>query len=172
MRTLPEKGEVTKLNASARRKLAALGPLLRATGRDSVYEIKVVDVPLARIGLYERTVLLISETALTLVEADELQALVAHEIGHEYLWTDSERASRLGDHSRLKELELLCDAFAIVTLQGLGMDPSRLISGYREDHPLQPSELFGTAVNETGYPTLSERREFARAVRAWAARGR
>ena len=84
LRTLPPKGEVTKLNASARRKLAALSPLLRATGRDSVYEIKVVDVPLARIGLYERTVLLISETALTLVEADELQALVAHEIGHEY----------------------------------------------------------------------------------------
>ena len=36
--TLPEKGEVTKLNASARRKLAALAPLLRATGRDAVYE--------------------------------------------------------------------------------------------------------------------------------------
>ena len=93
---LPEEGEVTKLNASARRKLAALGPLLRATGRDSVYQIKVVDVPLARVGLYQRTVLLISETALALVEADELQALVAHEIGHEYPGTDSERASRLG----------------------------------------------------------------------------
>lgn len=140
-------------------------------GRDSVYEIKVVDAPLARIGLYERTVVLISNTALALVKADELQALVAHEIGHEYLSADHARASRLGDHSRLKELELLCDAFAIVTLQGLGLDPSRLMAGV-EKITRYNRQVFGTAVNETGYPTLSERREFARAVRAWAARGR
>ncbi len=169
--TLPEKGEVTKLNASARRKLAALAPLLRATGRDSVYEIKVVDIPVARIGLFERTVVVISEPALTLVDADELQALVAHEIGHEYLWTDYERASRLGDHSRLKELELLCDAFAIVTIRGLGKDPSRLITGI-EKFMHYNERLFGTTYNESGYPTLFERREFARAVRTWAARGR
>ena len=169
--TLPEKGEVTKLNASARRKLAALGPLLRATGRDSVYEIKVVDIPLARIGLHQRTVLLISETALSLVEADELQALVAHEIGHEYLRTDYDRASRLGDQSRLEEVELLCDAFAIVTLQGLGMNPSRLITGIERIMHYN-EQLFGTAYNQSGYPTLFERREFARAVRAWVARGR
>ena len=115
--------------------------------------------------------LVISETALTLVEADELQALVAHEIGHEYLGTDHERASRLGDHSRLKELELLCDAFAIVTIHGLGKDPSRLIAGI-EKIMRHNQQLFGTAVNESGYPTLSERREFAPAVRTWAARGR
>ena len=168
---LPPEGEVTNLNASARRKLTGLWPLLLATGRDSVYEIKVVDVPLARIGLYERTVVVISITALALVEAAELQALVAHEIGHEYVWIDYERASRLGDHSRLKELELLCDAFAIVTLQGLGLDPSRLIAGV-EKITRYNRKLFGTALNEAGYPTVAERREFARTVSAWVARDR
>jgi hypothetical protein len=91
--------------------------------------------------------------------------------GRSHLWTDYERASKLGDHGRLKELELLCDAFAIVTLQGLGMDPSRLITGI-EKILIYNRQLFGPAVNESGYPTLSERREFARAVRPWAARGR
>ena len=81
LRSLPPEGEVTNLNAAARRKLAALSPVLRATNRDAVYEIKVVDAPEARIALYERTVVLISKTALSLVKADELQALVAHEIG-------------------------------------------------------------------------------------------
>ena len=105
------------------------------------------------------------------MSADELQAMVAHEIGHEYLWIDYERASKLGDYSRLKELELLCDAVAIVTLQALGLDPSRLMAGV-EKITRYNRELFGTAVNETGYPTLSERREFARAVAAWVARDR
>jgi predicted Zn-dependent protease len=169
--SLPPRGEVTNLNASARRKLAALIPVLRATNRDAVYEIKVVDAPEARIALYERTVVLISKTALSLVNSEELQALMAHEIGHEYIWIDHERASRLRDYHRLKELELLCDAVAIVTLQRLGVDPSRLIASV-EKITRHNRQHFGTAVDETGYPTLFERREFARAVRKWAARGR
>ena len=51
MSSLPPEGEVTNLNASARRKLAGCGQALRATERDAVYEIKVDDVPKARIGL-------------------------------------------------------------------------------------------------------------------------
>ena len=90
--TLPEEGEVTNLNASARQKLAALAKVLRATGRESVYEIKVIAVPQAGVGLYARAVILISEPALTLLDADELQALVAHEVGHEYVWTERERS--------------------------------------------------------------------------------
>ena len=81
LNTLPPEGEVTNLNASARRKLAALTQVLRAAGRESVYEIKVIDVPQARIGLLARAVILISEPALTLLDADELQAQVAHESG-------------------------------------------------------------------------------------------
>ena len=42
LNTLPLEGEVTDLNASARQKLAALTTVLRATGRESVYEIKVI----------------------------------------------------------------------------------------------------------------------------------
>ncbi|MGB2713883.1 MAG: M48 family metalloprotease [Vicinamibacterales bacterium] len=167
--TLPPEGEITTLNEAARRKLAALSQLFRATERDSVYEIKVVESPFARTGLYERTVVLISETALELMEAADLQALMAHEIAHEYIWTQRERASRLRDYYRLKELELLSDAIAIVILHGLGLDPSRLMATV-EKLTRYNRKVLGVTIDESGYPTLSERREFARRVTAWVAR--
>ena len=164
--TLPPEGEVTDLSASARRKLAALNELLRTSGRESAYEIKVVDVPQAGLALYARSVILVSEAALTLLDADELQASLAHEMGHGYVWTEREQAFQLGDHKRLKDLELVCDAIAIVTLHGLGMDVSRLMSGVEKTSRFN-RERFGKANNERDYPTVAERRAFAGAVVAW-----
>ena len=96
----------------------------------------MVDVPQVRITLYERTILVISANALTQLSAEELQALVAHEIGHETVWVDHASASARNDGRRLEDLELLCDAIAIVTLHGLNLDPSRLVTGL-ENRPLQ-----------------------------------
>jgi hypothetical protein len=95
--------------------LAALASVLPSSRRDSVYQIKVIDLPQAGLVLYARAVVLISNKTLTLVNADELQVLVAHEIGHEYVWGDYERARAAGDGDRLKQLELVCDGIAIVT---------------------------------------------------------
>ena len=164
--SLPEEGEVTNLNAAARLKLAALADVLRATGRDSVYDIKVIAVPQAAVALYARAFLLISEPALTLLDADELRALVAHEVGHEYVWADRERSVTLGDRSRLKDLELMCDAIAVVTLHGLGMDVSRLMAGLEKISRFN-RKRFGPADNEKDYPTVAERGAFAAAVIAW-----
>jgi len=163
--TLPLEGEVTDLSASARQKIAALTELLRATGRESVYEIKVIDVPQAAVALHARAVILISQAALTLLDADELQASLAHEMGHGYVWTERERAFQLGDHKRLKDLELVCDAIAIVTLHGLGLDVSRLMSGVEKTSRFN-RQRFGTANNERDYPILAERQAFARAMAA------
>jgi len=161
-----EEGEVTNLNAAARQKLAALVEVLRATDRDSVYEIKVIAVPQAAIALHARAIILISEPAL---DAHELQSLVAHEVGHEYVWAKRERSFRLADRSRLKDLELMCDAIAIVTLHGLGMDVSRLMTGVQKISRFN-RERFGTADNEKDYPTVAERRAFTGAVATWIAR--
>lgn len=168
MAGLPRHGELTDLDAPSRRKLASLGPLLHATGRDSAYEIKVIDAPQVRIGLYARTVLLISEPALRLLEPEELQAQVAHEIGHEYVRVDHAHAAARGDSRRLKDLELLCDAIAIFILHGLGMDPSRLMTGV-EKVTRNNQMMYESTVDDSNYPTLSERRKFARAVTAWVA---
>jgi len=114
LRGLPPEGEVTKLGAPAQRKVDAVRRLLTATRRDW-YEIKVIDVPQAAIGLHARAVVLISAPAITLVNAAELQALAAHEIAHEYVWTEWNRAHEHADQERLRELELVCDAIAAVT---------------------------------------------------------
>jgi len=168
---LPAEGQIGLLNDSQRQKLAAVRTLLSATGRDGAYEIKVVDIPMARVGVYERAAILISEHALIVLEAEELQALVAHETGHEYFTADYDRALGRQDKPRLKELELMCDAVAIVTLERLHIDSARLVSAvekitrYNELH--RPGRI-----DESGYPTLSERRAFVRQVVAWLPRAR
>ena len=124
----------------------------RRQQRESVYEIKVIDVAQAGVGIHERLVLLISRVALGLLSADELQAVVAHEIGHEYVWADRERAVAVGDHERLQDLELVCDIIAVTILRGIGRDASPLIAGIR-------NHRFHT-------PTLG-RRSTSTAIRRW-----
>ena len=167
--SLPSEGDVTDLNVADRTKLSGLGRVFQAADRDSVYVVKVVDVPQAGVGLYGRAVVLISKAALDVLNADELQAFAAHEIGHEYVWDEYERAIQRGDRSRLKELELLCDAIAIVTLHELGIDSSRLIAGIEKIGRFNRNRL-GIAMNERNYPTVSERRTFARRMGAWLSR--
>ena len=165
LRALPPQGEITKLGAAAQQKLDAVRQLLTATQRDW-YEIKVIDLPQAAVALYARTVVLISEPALALVNAAELQALTAHEIGHEYLWTDWVDAHQRADQERLKKLELVCDAIAAVTLRQLGLDSSTLIDGVEKIDRFN-RQRFGPARNEENYPTLAERRAFAGEITQW-----
>ena len=118
-------------------------------------------------GLLERTVVLISAPVLRLVDTDELQALVAHEIGHEYIWAEYERRSKLADRHRLKELELVCDGIAVMILRELRIDASRLIAAI-EKITRYNRDRFGSTMNEAAYPTVAERRKFERAVTKWA----
>src|SRR5262245_20768900 len=145
--SLPADGEATDLNVVEQTKLAGLGHVFRATGRNSSDIVKVVDVPQAGIGLHARAVVVISRAAVALLRTDELQALGAHEVGHDYVWDDYARAIRFADGDRVKELELVCDAIAIVTLNRLEMDSSRLISGVEKISRFN-QKRFGTADNE------------------------
>ena len=154
---LPPEGEVTRLDARSRQKLASLVSVLRVAGRDTVYAIKVIAVPQAFVGLHARAVLLISERALALVDGAELQALAAHEIGHEYVWDAYARAQARGDAARLRDLELVCDIVATLMLQTLGRDASSLINGLEKVLAFNRREL-GEASNERSYPTLDLRR--------------
>jgi hypothetical protein len=62
----------------------------------------------------------------------------------------------------------MCDAIAIVILHGLGLDPSRLMTSVEKIMRYNQKFRRGM-IDERGYPTLSERRAFARAVTAWIA---
>ena len=165
LRALPPEGEVIKLGASAQQKVDAVRQLLNSTQRDW-YEIKVIDLPQAVIVLHARALLLISAPAIALVNAAELQAMAAHEIGHEYVWIEWNRARQRADRERLKDLELVCDTIAAVTLRQLGMDPSKVIDGVEKVTRFN-RERFGSATNEKSYPTLAERRAFAREIDRW-----
>jgi len=155
--SLPERGEVRIFDDAQTRKLSALDTVLAIHARNDVYVVKVIDVPQAWTGLYGRGVLLISASLLKAVSSGELQALVAHEIGHEYTWAAWNSAQAAGQKDRMHEIELTCDAIAVVTLQRLGEDPKLLISAlervarFNRDH-------FGSAIDQTSHPALEERR--------------
>ena len=59
----------------------------------------------------------------------------------------------------------MCDGIAIVTLHGLGMDPSRLMAGVEKIGRFNQERL-GTANNKGSYPTVRQRRAFAQALTA------
>jgi hypothetical protein len=155
---LPAEGSVTQLGGDERRKLEAIEPVLRAHRRIGIYEVRVISVPQAWTGLHQRAVLLISLPALRLVAPDELAALVAHEIGHEYVWQQFADAKAHRDAGRLRELELICDAIAVRTLVHLGRRPERLQTAI-EKTSWYNRERLGVALNEGDYPSLKERKQ-------------
>jgi hypothetical protein len=157
LRSLPEQGAVTTLASQDRAKLDTVTSVLRFHARDDVYQVKVIDVPQAWMGLHGRAVLLISLPALRLLAAEQLQALVAHEIAHEYWWDEWETARHGSDRVRLRSLEGLCDALAALTLTGLGIPAERLISALYAVHGFNRWRV-GIAANDRDYPTLGERR--------------
>src|SRR5688572_26955255 len=158
--TLPPEGDVEDLDDAQRKKLAAARRVLELHGRAAVYELKVIEVPQAAVALHARAVVLVSEPALDLLDPEELQALVAHEVGHEYFWNEYFRARQDNDRSRLQTLELLSDGLAIVTLRRAAVDPQRLMSAL-EKVLRYNRERLGAARNEDDHPALGQRRRFA-----------
>lgn len=156
VRTLPGEGEVGGLSASQREKLASLRAILEVHGRASVYVVKVIAVPQATLALYARCVLLISEPGLAIWSAEELQALAAHEIGHEYVWTKYYDARAGNRREELQQIELYCDGISILTLAAIGVDPSNLTSALKKNISYNRAHL-GLASNESSYPTFSRR---------------
>ena len=112
----PRQGAITVFTPAQRAKLEAVARVLHVHSRENVYEIRLIDVPQAWTGLHGRAVLLVSAPTLEILSAAELQALVAHEVGHEYLFREYEAARLAGDNPRLRELETTCDGIAVLTL--------------------------------------------------------
>jgi predicted Zn-dependent protease len=69
----------------------------------------------------------ISTEVLKIVGPDDaaLAGIIAHESAHEYVAMQMLSAVQARDLERFRELELFCDAVAVVVLLDLGLDPSR-----------------------------------------------
>jgi len=163
------------------KKLQAVERILDYSARHGVITLKVIDVDSAFVGLYCRTVVLVSAQALRLLTADELSALVAHEVGHDDDWNAYWEALQAHDSARMQELELRADAIAVLTLERVAIDPERLVSavqkmmhenGWRNDAiGATPTGTSGLA-NGDRYVPLPDRVRFIRAVAQlpWAER--
>lgn len=160
---LPDQGELTPTPAE-RAKLVALRRILAYHERAHVFETKLIDIPQAAIALHGRAVILISRAALRLVSAPELQALVAHEIGHDYFWSEFEGSRAQRDKQARQELELKCDGIAVVTLMVLELEPADLTAGLRRLWRF--NEALGATANADLYPPMRDRERFIALVRS------
>jgi hypothetical protein len=161
MAALPKEGEL-RPRANEIEKLDAAQKILVYHRREGVITFKVIEVGHAFVGLHARAVLLASRDALALVNAEQFSALVAHELGHEYVWDEYWRAMRNGEHRRMQALELQCDGIAVLTLRRLGIDPEHLVSAV--ESMTRFNERRGTVASAADYVSLKERVAFIRAV--------
>jgi hypothetical protein len=164
--SFPKQGRLTKLSPAGQHKVSSLEQVLHIHNRRGVYEVIVMELSQAFTGLVDRTILVISDTALAVLEKEELQAVVAHEVGHEYVWQDYYAAYNSRRWARLQELELYCDGIAILTLLELNETPRRLSAAFGKI--AATNRRFGLADNQARYPTLAERKRFADALIRWA----
>jgi hypothetical protein len=161
IRNLPKEGALTPTPREAA-KLAAIRPLLAFHQREAVIETRLFTAGgQAFVGLHARTILLISSEALDLLDTDEIVAIMAHELGHDYVWNEYETARRDRDNRRLQELELRCDGIATIAMARLGVDPQRLISAVTKQ--IRYNERLGT-LNYAWYVPLDQRVRFILAV--------
>jgi hypothetical protein len=159
--SLPPHGELQPTSAE-RRKLAALDAVLGLHDRKGVIEVKVIEVGQAAVALHARAVLLVSRGALARLTPEELQAVAAHELAHEYSWDDYQEAMRENAWERRQEMELMCDGFAVMTLRVLGVDPARLVSAVTK--LTRYNERVGTNATAAAYVSLEDRRWFIATV--------
>jgi hypothetical protein len=159
---LPETGELSP-DREERAKLAKIEKILSYHRRTEAFAIRLIDVPQAAVAIHQRAVLLISRPALRNLSPAELQALVAHEIGHDYFWRDFEDKVARGDKNGLQELELRCDGIAVLTLVALQLDPVTLTDGLR--NLARFNDLIGATANADEYPSLGQRERFIKVFR-------
>jgi peptidase M48-like protein len=143
-------------------KLDALRPVLEYLERDTVVEIKILRLKLAWAGFLEGAAILVSEEAIDLLTAEELQAVVAHELAHEYFSDEYEAARKNRRYDTVREIELRCDAISIVTMKGLRLDSDALLSGVARLTAF--NERRGFPNNPNLVPSAEERTNFSHAV--------
>jgi len=154
------KEDIVIASPKAQAKLDALAPILKYHDRSSVIDLKVMRLNQAVVMFLAGAAVLISERALGMLTAEELQAVVAHELGHEYFWNEYEQARLNKQYEKMQEIELRCDGMAVITMNRLGLDPSHLITAITK---LTKSHK-GKLINPDSYVSLDERIRFIQAM--------
>jgi hypothetical protein len=103
--------------------------VLRYYDRDSVVDLIVVKMGQPVVLFLGGAAVVISDEALSLLTAQELQGMAGHELRHEYFWNEWQQARLNKQYDKMQEIELRCDGLAIISMEHLDLDPSRFISG-------------------------------------------
>jgi peptidase M48-like protein len=156
------KEDVIQPSAERQAKLDGLGPVLAYLERDVAIEVKILRLELAWAGLLGGAAVLVSEGAVDLLTAEELQAVVAHELAHEYFSDEYEAARNSKRYDTVKEIELRCDAISIVTMRGLRLDSGALLSAVAKLTKFNDRRGFPNSPNLA--PSAEERTNFSLAV--------
>jgi Peptidase family M48 len=149
-------------DAPALAKMSLGEEVLAYHGRRGLITFAIIRVAPAFIGLYGRSVILVSANILPLLNQEEFAALVAHEIGHEYVWAEYRHAEQRHDHAQIRQLELRCDGVAVLTIRRLGLNAERFIRAI-ETLAWYNREL-GLDENAIDYVSGDDRRAFIRAI--------
>jgi len=83
-------------------------------------------------------------------------------MGHFYSWDEYQAALRGRRSNELQELELRCDAIAVITLVGLGLDPSLLIASLKKLTSF--NQRIGASANAHAYVSIEDRERFIEAM--------
>lgn len=130
-------------------------PLLRLCWLDKKVTVLLFKFERPIVAFIPPNAVYVSTRARSLLNDEELEALVAHEFGHPILEALFRRATDARDNRTLRFIELFCDASSAVLLQARDKDPRALISGLRKLDEVQKLE-FGE-VDGKNYPRMNAR---------------
>ena len=156
-----KKEDIVSPSAQRQAKLEALRPILAYHDRAGI-EVKILRLGLAWAGMLEGAAVVVSEEAVDVLTAEELQAVVAHELGHEYFAAEYDVARQSKQYDRVKEIELRCDAIAVITMRSLRLNPASLLSGVSKLTKF--NEARGVKNNPNLGSSVDERASFCRAM--------
>ncbi|HEY6121791.1 MAG TPA: hypothetical protein VIV66_17675 [Pyrinomonadaceae bacterium] len=103
-----------------------LEPTLKFYARYGVVDLILFRDPRPIVYSKPGVVVVISTEVMKIVGDDDaaLAGIIAHELAHEYVALQMLHALRSKDLTMIRELELFCDAVAVVVLLDLGLDPA------------------------------------------------
>lgn len=153
--------DIVEPSVERRVKLDSLHPILAYHDRTNI-EVKILRLGLAWAGFLEGAAVVISEAAIDVLTVEELQGVVAHELGHQYFAIEYAAARQDKQFDTVKEVELRCDAVAIITLKHLGLNPRSLTSGISKITKF--NEARGVKNNPDMGTSLEERLKFSQAI--------
>lgn len=134
---------------------AVVTPLLRLCWLDKKVAVLLFKFEKPIVAFSYPNAVIISTRARALLNDDEIEALVAHELGHSILRDLFVQATDANDNRTLRLIELFCDASSAALLQAREKNPRALITGlYKLDQVLKIE--FGE-VDGKNYPRMDMR---------------